>query len=311
MVDPGEALMREIRAHPDDDAPRIVYADWLLQSSTDPDVHAQAELIHAQCALEHAYASERPALQARTKEILRKYRRIWTSPLTRANIRGSWRFRRGFLHGGTLTASRFVDVAAQLFELAPMLRSMIFPEASNELVALARCPSLAHLHEVHLDQLCRCGRCKIELELPELFASPHTANIHTLTLSECRMDPDNAKRLFESPYLPKLRVLDLHDNRLDVTSAQVLATRGGTFERLALAENPIGTDGARALAQSESLVVADLDLANCGIEPEGAAALAEASWADSITSLDLHGNRIGKGVARGALRVRFGSRVKL
>ncbi|MBA2540415.1 MAG: TIGR02996 domain-containing protein [Deltaproteobacteria bacterium] len=309
MLDSGEALMREIRAQPDDDAPRIVYADWLLQSSTDPDVLAHAELIHAQCALEHA--SERPALQVRVKEILRKYRRIWTSPLTRANIRGNWRFRRGFLHGGTLTAARFVDVAAQLFELAPMVRSMIFPEASNELVRLAQSPYLAHLHEVHLDQLCRCGRCKIERELPELFASPHTVNIHTLTLADCRIDPDNAKRLFESRHLPKLRVLDLHDNRLDVTSAQALAARGGTFERLVLAANPIGTDGARALAQATSLVVADLDLASCGIEPEGGAALAEASWAESITSLDLHDNRIGKGVARGALRTRFGRRVKL
>ena len=138
MSDSGEALLREIHADPDDDAPRIVYADWLLAHSTDLDDHARADLIHTQCALERAHPSEVPRLQARARDILKKHKRQWVAALTRANIRGNWRFRRGFLDAGTLSANRFVAVAPQLFELAPMLRAMVFPEASNELVEIGR-----------------------------------------------------------------------------------------------------------------------------------------------------------------------------
>lgn len=306
----GDELLREIYANRDDDAPRIVYADWLLAHTTEPELHARAKLIHAQCALEKAHPSERPALQERAREVLKSHRRTWTLPLSRAGIRGSWRFRRGFLDGATLTAVRFVVVAPQLFELAPLLRSVTFPEASNELRVLAGSPYLARLDEIDLHQLCRCGRCKIELELPELFASPHTANLQTLSLADCRIDPDTARLLFESPHLRRLRTLDLSDNRLDVSSMHALATRGGTFARLSLANNPIGDDGAHALAVASSLAFDVLDLASCGITEVGAATLAKAPWIANVRELDLRGNHVGQGAGRAALRA-LGDRVKL
>ncbi len=311
MSDSGEALLREIHADPDDDAPRIVYADWLLAYSTDPGDHARADLIHTQCALERAHPSEVPTLQARAREILKKYKRQWVLALTRANIRGNWRFRRGFLDAGTLSANRFVEVAPQLFELAPMLRAMVFPDASNELVALAGSPYLARLDDVDLHELCRCGRCKIELELPVLFGSTHTARIKRLILSACRIDSDNAKRLFESPHLHGVRELDLHDNRIDAGGLMALAARPATFHRLNLAGNPLGDAGARVLAGAKELEVEELDLGDCGIDQAGALALAEAPWADGIVKLDMHGNEIGKGASRAALRERFGNRLAL
>src|SRR5215210_7494075 len=103
MGNAGDALMREILDHPDDDAPRVVYADWLLLHG-DEEAHARAELIHAQCGLETATPAERPALQARARAVLKQWKRKWTEGLTRAYITGRWRFRRGFLDGGTLSA---------------------------------------------------------------------------------------------------------------------------------------------------------------------------------------------------------------
>jgi uncharacterized protein (TIGR02996 family) len=306
----GDELMREILAHPDDDAPRIVYADWLQSHTTDPEQHARAELIHAQCALEKAHASERPALQERVRAVLAQYRRIWTLPLARAGIRGSWRFRRGFLDGGTLPAVRFVEIAAKLFELAPMMRSLSFPEAANELYGLAASPYLARLDDVDLHQLCRCGRCKTELELPVLFASPHVVNLRTLSLADCRIESDNASRLFKARSLHGLRSLDLSDNRLDASSMHALAERGGTFTKLALANNPLGDEGARVLAAASELSFDVLDLGGCGITDVGAAALVQAPWIAGIGVLDLHGNSLGQGAAREQLRA-LGSRVKM
>lgn len=310
MSDSGEALLRQIRADPDDDAPRIVYADWLLEHSTDPVDHAKADLIHTQCALERAHPSEIPTLQARARDILKKHKRGWVAALTRAGIRGNWRFRRGFLDAGTLSAARFVTVAQQLFELAPMLRAMVFPEASNELVALAESPYLARLDEVDLHEMCRCGRCKIERELPSLFASPHTSKLRRLVLSACRIEPDNAKLLFESPHLRAVRELDLHDNRIDATGLQALTARPATFRRLVLAGNPLGDAGATVLAEARELAVEELDLSECGIDQAGARALSKAPWSDGIVKLVMTGNLI-KGESRATLRDQFGNRLEL
>jgi uncharacterized protein (TIGR02996 family) len=307
MADHGDVLMREILDHPDDDAPRVVYADWLLLHG-DEEAHARAELIHAQCALETATAAEKPALQVRARTVLKEWKRTWTKDLTRAYISGRWRFRRGFLDGGTLTATKFVEVAEVMFQHAPMLRSMIFPEASNELVALSKSPYLARLDDVDLDEMCRCGRCKIERELPDLFASPNAVSIRRLILSGNHIDPDNARKLGESPHLRGLVELDVSDNRIDAAGA-VAIVQLGNLRKLSLSANPIGDDGARALAKAD-LQVADLDLSYTSIGEIGARALADASWADSIRSINLRGNKLGKGAPRAALRARFGARLK-
>jgi len=42
------ALLRTIRESPHDDAPRLVFADWLDETGIDADA-ARAEFIHLQC----------------------------------------------------------------------------------------------------------------------------------------------------------------------------------------------------------------------------------------------------------------------
>lgn len=305
----GQTLWREILEHPDDDAPRIVYADWLEENALDDETRARAALIHAQIDLEHAAPADRPALQTQIRALMQKYRRRWTDGMTRAKIRGSWRFRRGFLDGGTMSADRFVRVADQIFVNAPLLRSMVFPEASNELEKLAACPYLERLVEVDLEEMCRCGSCPIERELPSLFASKHAVNIRMLSLADDRIEPDNARKLFESSHLRAVVTLDLRENHLDVTSMEVLAARGGQFERLVLAANPIRDAGVVALAEARELSIAHLDLSHVGCTEIGARALADCAWGDSIQMLVLRGNKVGK--ARTALRSRFGNRLKL
>jgi uncharacterized protein (TIGR02996 family) len=42
---PSDAFLRDIIASPDDDAPRLIYADWLDEHGAE----ARAELIRVQC----------------------------------------------------------------------------------------------------------------------------------------------------------------------------------------------------------------------------------------------------------------------
>jgi uncharacterized protein (TIGR02996 family) len=84
------ALLAAIRAAPDDDAPRLVYADWL-------DEHGQperAEFIRVQCELARR---ESPALREREAELLATHHDAFAGPLAAPHLR--FRFHRGFIVG--------------------------------------------------------------------------------------------------------------------------------------------------------------------------------------------------------------------
>ena len=92
-------LLRAIREHPDDDLPRLVYADW-LEEHGEPQ---RAEFIRSQVELARGVESEqrRQALRAREAELLETHAAGWTEPL--AGLVRGWRFSRGFIERVTLT----------------------------------------------------------------------------------------------------------------------------------------------------------------------------------------------------------------
>jgi uncharacterized protein (TIGR02996 family) len=84
------ALLAAIRAAPDDDAPRLVYADWL-------DEHGQPEraaFIRIQCELAR---TGDPALRRREAELLAEHHDAFAGHLAAPHLR--FRFERGFVAG--------------------------------------------------------------------------------------------------------------------------------------------------------------------------------------------------------------------
>src|SRR3954453_18261421 len=95
------AFLRGIGGEPDDDTPRLVYADWL-------DEHGEAdraEFIRVQCELARWVPDlgRRGSLKARASELLAAHRQEWLGGLT-AFCR-AWSFERG-LPRVTLTVRR-------------------------------------------------------------------------------------------------------------------------------------------------------------------------------------------------------------
>jgi uncharacterized protein (TIGR02996 family) len=77
MRDAAEPFLRAILEHPDDDGPRLVYADWLdKQGDT-----ARAEFIRVQCRLASLGPNdpERERLVAREQELIRDHGELWRS----------------------------------------------------------------------------------------------------------------------------------------------------------------------------------------------------------------------------------------
>ncbi len=79
LMTSDEAFLQSIIEAPDDDTPRLVYADWL----DDHQVPARAEFIRLQCSLDKMAANDprRPELRDREQELLRHYGWAWAEEL--------------------------------------------------------------------------------------------------------------------------------------------------------------------------------------------------------------------------------------
>jgi uncharacterized protein (TIGR02996 family) len=87
-----DAFLRAILESPEDDTPRLVYADW-LEEQGDP----RGEFIRVQCLLARIREGDpqRRSLQRRERELLGEHGPKWQGPLR--HLAGPLQFRRGFL----------------------------------------------------------------------------------------------------------------------------------------------------------------------------------------------------------------------
>ena len=136
------ALLAAILAHPDEDTPRLMYADW-LEENGQPE---RAEFIRLQCAPDADEAAEK-----RTAELEERNRVVWLAGLPQFSG-ARWEFRRGF--------PEYLDVPGELF--------------LEHYEAFARAPwlrflSIHTLRNRHVRDLCnRQWRTQwVELELQE------------------------------------------------------------------------------------------------------------------------------------------------
>src|SRR5262249_47609211 len=110
------AFLDDILTHPEDDTPRLIYADW-LHDHGDPD---RAEFIRLQ--IERASLDED---DLRQDDLARRERRLlachtgWVNDLPRWARQGVT-FRRGFPHGVWVTEHQFMKDPAALWKKAPI-----------------------------------------------------------------------------------------------------------------------------------------------------------------------------------------------
>src|SRR5690348_3282911 len=115
-----DAFLQDILENREDDTPRRVFADWLLDQ---PDAvsAARGEFIHIQCDLARLPPGmPRPErLLRRERELLEAHGREWGSLFGRLGCT-CWEYRRGFVEGVGLAASALLSQAATLFRAAPV-----------------------------------------------------------------------------------------------------------------------------------------------------------------------------------------------
>jgi len=305
-----ERFLQAIIENPDDDAPRLVYADW-LEERGDP----RGEFIRVQCQLARLpdNDSARPAFVQREHDLLAAHEEQWVAPLRPLLfdqplptdefcpplMERAWQFRRGFVERVALRVSAFLERADEVFRLAPVRGVWFaFDQAEGEDVTgkdhakLAGSPFLARLETLDLSGHTFDGDVA---GTHALLTSPHLADLRHLYLrygfgmDDCGfVERQTLELLCSGKYLRHLTRLDLSLNEYVSRDINVFVTTPGlpALRHLCLRGVFLGAEGTRTLATSASLGrLRELDLSCNDIGDAGAEALAAAPHLASLTRL--------------------------
>jgi uncharacterized protein (TIGR02996 family) len=197
-------FLHAVLDHPDDDGPRLVYADWLFEQGGD-ERHARAEFITLQCRLAGRVRpnSDRPAMLKRERELLARYGDAWAGSVR--DIAPAYRFRRGFVEAVDLDIVTFVLRGDELFRTAPVRELRLHGSVQQDILGLAACLDLTRLRALDL------SRTDLSPDgLGALLASEFTTGLRELNLGMNPARGDGfARALAASPVLAQLTRLDL------------------------------------------------------------------------------------------------------
>jgi uncharacterized protein (TIGR02996 family) len=240
-----DAFLADIIESPDDDTPRLVYADWL----DDHDQPDRAEFIRVQVELARLpddlrSAARRQELQARERALLQDHMEEWLDTLRPlSGLVYEWQFRRGFIEAISMEGRGLREHGPLLFCLAPIRRLRLY-RAREFLGDLTALPQLSQLTRLDLTD----NSLNDEAVLT-LASCSHLARLNELDLRYNAIGDAAAAVLAESPWLSGLARLNLVVNHIGDAGARALA-RSLHFPRLAslwLHCNPITPKGRKAL----------------------------------------------------------------
>jgi uncharacterized protein (TIGR02996 family) len=274
-----EALFAAVLAAPDDDLPRLVFADWLDETGH-PANAARAAYIRLQVEADRhpPGSSDRLEMTRQAEELRPSFKDEWDQAFESAELLDTVvGRRRGFVDTVGASPGRLTAVGGRMFAAAPV-RALRVVEPygmagfADRWTAFTGLPFLTRVRDLqigpHLYTLSRGRR----LSLP----------------TDRNPGPDPLAGLLACPYLTGLRRLALSGNGIEDAGVVAFvsnfpaATFAGTLAELDLSDNQVTDAGAHTLAAGRGF--------------------------DRLERLVLTGNRITPaGVAR--LRVRFGDRV--
>jgi uncharacterized protein (TIGR02996 family) len=287
-----DALLAAIVAEPEDDVPRLVFADWCDEHG-DP---ARAEFIRVQCRLAGMNPWDEGYVEAKLRE-QRLFWENWESWVQADQGAGggleNWRFiledhRRGFPDQFNFSDEREEDAGCVLLARLPLTRAeySFRPRFENTTsIRLLGLPELSRLRELTLTvNVSPAPPEMVDATSTAVANHPHLANLRRLVLCENPPTPAALARLLAARHLRGLIGL---------------AVWGEEYH----------DEHARALAAANLPDLLELRLGR-GLTAAGAAALARARWFPHLTHLDLTANeRLGDAgltalLAWGAKRIR-------
>jgi uncharacterized protein (TIGR02996 family) len=285
-----DAFLAAIHAAPDDDAPRLVFADWLDENGESE----RAEFIRVQ--VEMRRERERhdritPRLDALFVQQKALFRRPWADHARHCGAGAISSYSRGFPDRLCLAAGTFVDLGERIaLWIGPQTRVRL-DQCRGQLHSVGRVNSLRQVKALEIED----GREEQD-----------------------RIEDGDLTALLESPFLAELRELQVSiawgrpgtgnaGTRREIVARAIAAAKSLSRLRcLNLSGTRIGNAGATLIARAAHLAsLQKLLLAGTGITRRGVTALMSSPYLGGLTSLDVARNNVNTGDLA-SLHERFG-----
>ncbi len=269
MATTADALLATVRADPDADLPRLVYADH-LDDTGDAD---RAEFIRVQCELARLdeWDDRRPALEDREHELLDANEPAWLGEL--GGYCYEWEWRRGFVDEVSGSAGQFRWMGSTSYAGHPVQRAHIVTWRAGP-------------------------------NMPQgVFPGPWMTPLRRLSLADAELTSGMLRALVRSPDLSALTALDVSENPVLAELPDVLAEASfldGLRELEAGGQTRLGRSaeaGDRLDGERLSVVIANspverMLLLDCGLTGYDLGHLLTVSRAGRLTDWDVSDNNL-------------------
>ncbi len=293
----GQALRRAVCAAPDDDLPRLVFADYLDESGDAADAD-RAAFIRAQCELERT-----PWMSKWWRAVSRQERPLWWKH--HRALQGELaapgqlfkRFRRGFIEDVTVGPGAFAECGQALFTAAP-IRGVRVGDMTGvrglPLWEFLAAPPVARLTRLDLQLNERSAS-----QFPALAAAKHLVGLRSLTLPHTvsgafsigRELPPIVGGLRGLTDLQLVRASGSHQDAESAIYGLAACPASRRLRQLDLTGARVGDGGVAVLAESENFGgLTRLDLGDCELPTTALCALAATKSLTALEILDLSGN---------------------
>jgi uncharacterized protein (TIGR02996 family) len=207
----ADGFIKAIIEDPDDDALRLIYADWLDERG-DP----RGQFIRVQCRLA-ALPPDDPGrfeLEEEEHDLLKAHQEEWAAPYR--GVVEEWGFARGLVERVKLTADTLLSRGDALFGQHPV-RDILLEGEENSVEAVSNCSLLSRIEKLEI-----VGYLGLStLGFQSLVASPYLGRLRSLSVAQ---EWPGLRFLFESPLMARLRSLDLRQSSITDHALRALAS---------------------------------------------------------------------------------------
>lgn len=277
-----DAFLRAIIEEPDDDVPRLVFADFLEERGNPRGTFIRAQCQRARLAPHDPQWKDLLAQEAALMNV------EWSKPFAR--MVDELEYRRGFVEHVAMAGADFVKHADRLFRQTPV-RSLRLSRLDSRLLQIASSPHLAKVRSLDLNHNSDAVGSRA---LRQLGQSPFVAALESLHLWGCQMGPAGAEALASGRHWTRLASVDLTGNAIGEPGAACLSASASLagLREVNLANNALQTTGAAALAAAANFRPTHLNLATNSIGNDGVIAIANSPSMTCLRWLILQSNTI-------------------
>jgi uncharacterized protein (TIGR02996 family) len=281
-------LLAAIVAAPEDDLPRLAYADHLEEVGQ----AERAEFIRLEVELaKEQAADDREQIRQRAVELLKRHGKTWF-PLLERVVSREYVTDRGFPNEVFLDARKFIVHGEAIFHANPTLRELVICRLGRNMPGLASCSALEQVRALSFFETPLRAQ-----EMEELAASPHLRNLRCFEIphTDTRIGPRGARALANARSITRLTTLNLDSQAIHDSGAGDIccASWAAGLEVLELGNNGLSDDTPRTLQRGARLnSLHTLDLSRNHLTPAGIRTLTTGVRLEGLKSLSLGNNLV-------------------